>query len=115
MKFARLLILPLLLAVLTLPLATNRAFADPRDFKLINNTYNTVFTAAYVSPSASNDWEDDILGQDVLAPGEFVNITFGRFNPNTCIYDIMVTGKDGSTGELDGINLCTTTTVTFHD
>jgi hypothetical protein len=27
----------------------------------------------------------------------------------------MVTGKDGSTGELDGINLCTTTTVTFHD
>jgi len=115
MKLVRLLALPLLAAVMMLSIGTHRASADPRDFTLFNSTASTVFTAVYVAPSASADWEDDILGTDVLTPGQSVNIHFGRFNPSTCVYDVMVTGKDGSTGELDSIDLCSTTSVTFHD
>ena len=104
----RLLVLPLLLAVLTLPFAANRAFADPRDFTLNNGTASTTFNAVYVSPSAAADWEDNLLSSN-LQPGQSLNV-----NPSTCTYDVMVSGTDGSTGELDGIDLCSTATVTFR-
>ena len=55
------------------------------------------------------------MGADILIPGDSVNIHFGTFNPSTCTYDIKVVGKDGSVGELDNVDLCSTTTVTFHD
>jgi hypothetical protein len=112
-SFPRLLILPLLLTVLTLPFATNRAFADPRDFTLNNGTATTTFNAVYVSPSAAADWEDNLLSSN-LQPGQSLNVTFGRFNPSTCTNDVMVSGTDGSSGELDGIDLCSTATVTFR-
>ena len=113
MKFARLLVVPLLAVVMTLTLGVHRASADPRDFTLYNQTSGTVFNAVYVSPSASADWEDSLL-RGTLLPGQSLNITFGRFNPSTCMYDVMVTGTDGSTGEIDNIDLCSTATVTFH-
>jgi hypothetical protein len=115
MKYVRLLAVPLFAAIMTLGIGAPRASADPRDFTLYNTTSATVFAAVYVAPSASADWEDDILGTDVLLPGQSLTIHFGRFNPSTCMYDVMVTGKDGSTGEIDNIDLCSTSTVTFHD
>ena len=107
-----------LLAIVALALAVlpaHHAQADPRDFTLVNGTNGTVFTEVYVAPSSSEDCEDDVLDQDVLLPGDSVDINFVGFNTNTCIYDIKVVGKDGSTGELDKVDLCSTTTVTFHD
>jgi hypothetical protein len=94
------------------------AFADPRDFTLVNGTSGVIFSEVYVSPSASQDWEDNLLtSNQVVMPGASLNVTFGRYNPSTCTYDVQVKGYDAagnsSSGELDNINLCTTTTVTF--
>jgi hypothetical protein len=58
------------------------AFAAPagaqeakQDFKLVNKT-GYELKALYVSPSKSDDWGDDILGQDVLAEDQVVNVHF---------------------------------------
>ena len=114
-KYCRYLVLPVIVALLGLGLGVRHAAADQRDFKLINGTNDVTITELYVAASSSDDWEEDVLGSDVLLPGESVNVHFGRFNPSTCTYDIKVIGKDGSTGELDEVDLCSTSTVTFTD
>jgi hypothetical protein len=111
----RYLALPAIAALTLAFFVVHPAQADPRDFTLVNKTNGTVITEVYVAPSSSSDWQDDVLDQDVLLPGDSVDINFVGFNTNTCIYDIKVVGKDGTTGELDKIDLCSTTTVTFHD
>jgi hypothetical protein len=97
----------------TLAVQTPRALADERDFTLINGGRG-VITHVYVSPAESNDWGDDVLGRDVLNPGESVFIYFTRFTAGSCFYDIRVLGDGGaSEAILRAVNLCGTDTVTF--
>jgi hypothetical protein len=102
-----------LAAALALPLA-GVAHADQRDFTLVNNT-SAVLTHVYVSPTAVDDWGDDVLGRDVLASGENVFIYFGRFDSGACGYDVKVVSDAGAEGKLMGVDLCATDTVTFAD
>jgi hypothetical protein len=62
------------------------ALAQPIQFTLINRT-NRVLEEFYASPPNVASWEEDILGVDVLLPGESVVITIddGR---SDCTYDI---------------------------
>ncbi len=93
--------------------APQRALADQRDFTLVNDS-GRVITHVYVSPSKDREWGDDILGRDVLQPGESVFIYFSRYDAGSCFYDIRVVGSNGAEeGILTGVNLCTTDTVTF--
>ena len=89
------------------------ASADPRDFTL-HNISNVTIAHLYVQPTGpDDDWGDDILGQDVLLPGESAFIYFTRFTPDNCFYDIMVVDADGGSAELLGVDLCDTTDVTY--
>jgi hypothetical protein len=69
---------------------------DPVTFTLINST-SRVLEEFYASPPSTNDWEEDILGVDVLNPGESVEITIddGR---SDCLYDFK-----GVLGPGDGV------------
>ncbi len=105
-----------LVAVLSFMAVTaHRTLADERDFTLNNNS-SVVLVHVYVSPADVDNWQEDILGQDVLNPGDSVNI---HFSPNdgadTCLYDIRVDGQGGEQGFLYKIDLCSTNTVTFSD
>jgi hypothetical protein len=62
------------------------AKADDLVFTLKNGT-NSVMTRFYTSPVSVNEWEEDVLGQDVLSPGESVRVTIadGR---KVCKYDM---------------------------
>ena len=102
-----------MLALMLVVASSATAFADPRDFTLINNT-GQVITEVYVSPSNLTDWGEDVLGRDVLMPGENVDIAFQRFTPGDCLYDVKVITESGAEGELGQVNLCETTTVTFN-
>jgi hypothetical protein len=102
-----------MLALMLVVASTATAFADPRDFTLINNT-SQVITEVYVSASNQTDWGEDVLGRDVLMPGENVDIAFQRFTPGDCLYDVKVITESGAEGELGQVNLCETTTVTFN-
>lgn len=94
---------------------THHALADQRDFTLINGSDSVTIVHVYVSAADVDDWQEDVLGQDVLTPGDTVNIHFSRFDSDAgkCLYDIRVDGKNGERGTLQAVNLCATDTVTF--
>jgi hypothetical protein len=99
-------------AIALLLVLAQSAFADPRDFQLNNNS-NVVIAYVYVSPSAANDWGDDIMGTDVLGSGQSVNITFPKFDGSTCNYDVKVIGTGGEEGYLYKVDLCSVSNVSF--
>lgn len=90
------------------------AFADPRDFNVVNAT-SIVLTAVYVSPSDTSDWGDDIMGRDVLSAGDNVDVSFRKFDGTSCLYDVKVIGQQGQSGVLYKVDLCSVSTVTFSD
>ena len=104
----------LLMALSIFALGTPLALADPRDFTLVNESTVTI-THIYVSASDTTSWDEDVLGQDVLPPGDSVDIVFPAKDSNVekCVYDIKVLARDGREGFLYNIDLCSTTTVRF--
>src|SRR5437879_13552931 len=76
--FARFAALPAAIALLA-ALWAMPAFADPRDFNVVNGS-SIVLTHVFVSPSDTQDWGVDIMGRDVLRPAETFHVTFGTFD-----------------------------------
>jgi hypothetical protein len=104
-----------LIAVLTAIVAVAApASADEakQDFKLVNKT-GYELKALYVAPSKSDDWEDDVLGQDTLADGQAVNVHFSP-KTKTCTFDLKVIySDDDSSAVWSKIDLCTVEKITF--
>lgn len=75
----------LLAAALPLCFATGASASD-LTFTLVNKT-SEVLTHFYTSPVGVDEWEDDVFGADVLAPGDSIEITIadGR---RACKYDM---------------------------
>lgn len=51
------------------------ALAYTQNFVLVNNTGSTVYNL-YVSPVNSDNWEEDVLGDNVIMPGDSTTINF---------------------------------------
>lgn len=102
-------LLPLVTALAFIPAA---AFADDLVFNLKNDS-SYVITELYASPSNVGNWEEDILGADVLGSGESVDVTIadGR---RACEYDLRIVFDDGDVIE-DTTDLCETGSYTVHD
>ncbi|HYY58423.1 MAG TPA: hypothetical protein VE842_13905 [Pyrinomonadaceae bacterium] len=89
------------------------AFTQGRqDFTLVNDTGVTI-NELFVSPHSSNEWEEDVLGQDQLADGESVNIHFSR-SEKAAKWDLKVTDKEGNSIEWADLNLLEISKVTLH-
>jgi len=100
------------LAVLAGLFMTGTALAGQQDFKLINDTGYTI-KEIYVSPAKSDDWEEDVLGRDVLGDGEQTRITFSR-DTDSCLWDMKAVYEDGDTAEWTGFNLCEVSVIAVH-
>ena len=89
------------------------AYAEDLVFMLDNQSSGAV-QEFYASPVGVDDWEEDILGQDVLPAGEALRITIadGR---TVCEYDLRFVFDDGSDMEERNINLCETGSYTVSD
>lgn len=83
---------------------TSAAQAGKQDFTLVNDTGYTI-SEIYVSPTKVDDWEEDVLGRDVLANGERTDISFARDN-DSCLWDMKAVYEDGDTAEWSAFNLC---------
>lgn len=67
----------------------------------------------YLSPTAEDEWGDDILDTDILPAGDSIDVTFDNSDDFTCVYDVKVLGTGHEVGYLNKVDLCTVSTVTF--
>jgi hypothetical protein len=88
------------------------ALADDLVFRFDNNSSYTV-VELYASPSDVGEWEEDILGRDVLVSGESARVTIadGR---RACEYDMRIVFEDGDMIE-DTTDLCETESYAVTD
>lgn len=86
--------------------------AGDQDFVLINHTGLTIHEL-YVTPTAHDEWGEDILGRDVLKDNEKVEITFSR-KEDECVWDLKIVDEDGDSVEWEKINLCKASEITLY-
>jgi len=82
------------------------------DFTLKNDT-GVVISEVYVAPSTSDDWEEDIMGKDVLGNSESVDITFSR-TEKTCDWDLKIVDEDDNEIEWTELELCKASHITLQ-
>lgn len=80
------------------------AQAEDLNFSLTNGT-SAVLDQFYASPGDTKDWEEDILGKDVLAAGETTDITIADGREH-CQYDMRFVFQDGSVLERADVEVC---------
>ncbi|MEW6256668.1 MAG: argininosuccinate lyase [Pseudomonadota bacterium] len=89
------------------------ALAAKQDFELVNKTGYDI-SHVYVSPTKSNDWEEDVLGKDILEDGDSWDIEFER-GDKTCKWDLKVVyADDNSAAYWRNIDLCTVEKITIR-
>ena len=94
-------------------LMTNVAQAKDLKFELINASKSTI-KAFYVSPTKSNDWEENILEGQTLAPNETMDITLSDYN--TCKFDMRFEFKGDRLGTFeDTQNICELSSYTVEE
>jgi hypothetical protein len=81
---------------------------------MLDNQSSTPVHEFYASPANVDNWEEDILGQDILEAGNFARITI-RDGRATCTYDLKIIFSDGEEMEERAINLCETGSYTVSD
>ncbi len=75
-----------------------------QNFVMRNNTGQTIMRV-FVSPITSNNWEEDVLGSNVLPDRQTLRINFNR-SEDECNWDIKVDLADGTSREQRNVNLC---------
>lgn len=83
------------------------------DFTLVNNT-GYVISEVYISPTALNEWGEDVMDVDVLGIDESVNI---KFSPRSYegLWDIKVVYSiDNSEVVWSGYDLTSILSITIH-
>ena len=102
-------------AAAALVMLAGPASADDLVFQLKNGT-QSVLTRFYTSPVGVDKWEDDVFGEDVLNPGETIEITIadGR---SVCEYDMRFefTEESDLDTTTDTQNLCELDDYTIHE
>jgi hypothetical protein len=87
------------------------SYAGVQDFTLVNETGVTIHEF-HCSTVNTTNWEEDILGQDVLENGQSVDIKF-HASEDDCNWDLMVKDSDGNALTWDNIDLCNITKITL--
>ena len=99
--------LVVLFAMITAP-----AWAEDLAFTLVNNASQPL-SNLYVSLPEAGDWGDDILGVDVLAPGEMATVTIAD-GAEVCSYDQQFVMENEASIE-GTADLCANDTFTLTD
>ena len=102
----------LLIAAFVLTMAfASVAFAGAQDFVLVNNTGYPIYVVN-VSPASSNDWQNDILGSQILGNGQYCEVTF----PTNGVqyWDLQAAFEDGSSLSWYNIDLLSVAQVTLN-
>lgn len=88
------------------------ASALDRRMRIVNETGYTI-VRFYGSNTGANDWQEDILGEDVLPTGTSVVIDFDD-GTGYCKYDLRAVFEDGDEVTQGDVNICEVGTFTFR-
>ena len=94
-------------------LVASTAYAEDLEFLLVNES-SADLVEFNVSPSASDQWESNLLTGGYLAPGYEVDVLIAD-GLVTCVYDIRGGFSDGSAAEDFGVDLCELGEYVFSD
>lgn len=89
------------------------AFAADRTVTVVNET-KSIMSAIYASSVGAKTWEEDILGQDVLSPGESVDIDMDD-GSGSCRFDLKAEFSDGTNVVQENLNICKVGEFTFTE
>ena len=91
-------------AIVFTALAPDTAAAQDRRVRIINAS-NVTVNSFFASNTKRTSWEEDILGNSVLAPGQsvMVNINDGT---GACMFDFRAVLANGRKVESHGMNVC---------
>ena len=81
------------------------------DFTLVNAT-PVVVMELYISPAAGEQWGGDVLGQEIVPPGEAREIAVSR-SETTCLWDIKIVDEDNKKRQWTRFNLCEASALTL--
>ena len=98
-------------ALLVLAHAMPAAALDRR-VRIVNETGFSI-VRFYGSNTGTDDWQEDILGTDVLPSGSSVIINFDD-GTGYCKYDLRAVFDDGDEVTQTGVNICDVGTFTFN-
>jgi len=92
------------LAAALLAGSTGARASEDRHVKIINETDHTM-VHFYASNVAAKSWEEDILGDSVLKPGDDVRINIDDGSGH-CLYDFRAVFDNGQALEKHNVNVC---------
>ena len=95
---------------LVAPLAAHAADVK---FDLVNNSARAVKNF-YTSSADTTDWQEDVLGEDTIAPGATDTITITTAG-DQCLYDMRFIMEDDAELIEKGIDVCKLNTYTLSD
>jgi hypothetical protein len=78
------------------------AAAQSYGIRFQNNSGAVVYRI-YSSPTHNNSWENDLLGANVLQPGQHLDVTI--HNVSNCYYDLLVEFSNGASFT-DVVDIC---------
>jgi len=94
------------------PAAPAANTAGAQDFTLVNAT-GVEIDKVYIAPHSSDDWEEDILGQDTLPDGQKVDIKFNRAE-KAALWDLRVEDSKENSIEWENLNLLEISKLTLN-
>jgi len=82
--------------------------AGTQDFALVNHTGFAIYEI-YISETANDSWEEDVLGENILPNGGRLDIAFA--DRSACLWDIKVVDEDDADVTWTSIDLCAASVV----
>ena len=96
--------LALAVLVATTALTPGMASAEDRRVRIINETRH-IIVRFYASNVNASGWEEDILGEDVLQPGQSVTVNIDD-GSGYCLYDFKAVFDDGDSLVRQRVDVC---------
>jgi len=86
------------------------AFAQSYEIRFQNNSGVTLMYL-YASDTNNSSWEQDLLGQNVLRNGQYLDLTI--HNVSNCMYDVLFQFENGQELQ-DVVDICQVGTYTIN-
>ena len=101
------------LSLLLLAVPATSALALDRHVLVTNDTSYTI-REFYASNVGASSWQEDILGNDVLVPGDSINVNIDDAS-GYCKYDFRAVFDDGTEATKPAVNVCEVARFTFTE